>query len=58
MSAAARVDRETTEHLAALAAAPYIPELHADDCDDNTCIRCRVLTPSNLHSVDPIEVTS
>ncbi|MDQ0694298.1 hypothetical protein [Streptomyces sp. W4I9-2] len=55
---AARIDWETAEHLAALDAAPYIPELHADDCDDNTCVRCGVLTPSNLHSVDPIEVTS
>ncbi|WP_097930983.1 MULTISPECIES: hypothetical protein [unclassified Streptomyces] len=52
MSAAARVDRETTEHLAVLAAAPYIPEMHADDCDDKTCVRCWVLTPSNLYSVD------
>ncbi|MFJ3601838.1 hypothetical protein ACIPVA_03485 [Streptomyces anulatus] len=52
MSAAARIDRETAEHLAALAAAPYIPELHADGCDDKTCVRCWVLTPSNLYSVD------
>ncbi|MEU2996825.1 hypothetical protein ABZ684_04510 [Streptomyces sp. NPDC006995] len=52
MSAAARIDRETAKHLAALAAAPYIPELHADGCDDTTCVRCWVLTPSNLYSVD------
>ncbi len=31
---------------------PFIPELHADDCDDTTCARCRVLTPSNLYAVD------
>lgn len=28
------------------------PELHDDDCDDTTCVRCRVLTPSNLYDVD------
>jgi len=28
------------------------PELHTDDCDDTSCVRCRVLTPSNLYGVD------
>lgn len=31
---------------------PFIPEMHDDDCDDTTCIRCQVLTPSNLYAVD------
>lgn len=39
-------------HVAELAAHPFIPELHTDDCDDTSCVRCRVLTPSNLYDVD------
>lgn len=39
-------------HLAAITATPFIPELHTDDCDDTTCVRCRTLTPSNLYEVD------
>lgn len=39
-------------HLANLTAFPFIPELHTDDCDDTSCVRCQVLTPSNLYSVD------
>lgn len=52
MSAAARIDRETTEHLAALTVAPYIPELHADDCDDAQCLACKGLAAASLPSVD------
>lgn len=41
------------EFLAAVATAePFIPELHTDDCDDTTCVACRVLTPANLYDVD------
>lgn len=39
-------------HLAGLTASPFVPELHTDDCDDTSCVRCRVLTPSNLYEVD------
>ena len=39
-------------HLAAQAANPFIPELHTDDCDDTSCVHCRVLTPANLYAVD------
>ncbi|MFD7622075.1 hypothetical protein [Streptomyces sp. NPDC059802] len=39
-------------HLAELTATPFIPELHTDDCDDTSCVRCRTLTPSNLYEVD------
>ena len=35
-----------------LATPPFIPELHDDDCDDTTCVACRVLTPANLYEVD------
>jgi len=37
---------------AASRARPFIPELHVDDCDDTSCIRCQVLTPANLYRVD------
>lgn len=39
-------------HLATLAASPFIPELHTDDCTDTSCVHCRVLTPANLYTVD------
>ncbi|MFF1499698.1 hypothetical protein ACFVZR_07440 [Streptomyces sp. NPDC058316] len=39
-------------HLAEMTANPFIPELHTDDCDDTSCVRCRTPTPSNLYEVD------
>ncbi|MEU2674785.1 hypothetical protein ABZ622_39345 [Streptomyces sp. NPDC007164] len=27
-----------------LSAPPFIPELHTDDCDDTSCVRCRTTT--------------
>ncbi|MEU8623229.1 hypothetical protein [Streptomyces sp. NPDC048669] len=38
------------DHL--LSAPLFIPELHTDDCDDTSCVRCRTLTPANLYEVD------
>ncbi|MGW2837365.1 hypothetical protein ACWCWD_06590 [Streptomyces sp. NPDC001493] len=43
---------ELFAHLATLAERPFIPELHHDDCDDSSCVRCRVLTPANLYEID------
>lgn len=42
----------TPELLSHLAAHPFIPELHADDCDDTTCVACRVLTSTSLYGID------
>jgi hypothetical protein len=45
--------REVLVELAAGSTArPSIPKLHTDDCDDTSCVRCQVLTPSNLYTVD------
>ncbi|MCP3820129.1 hypothetical protein NLX86_19110 [Streptomyces sp. A3M-1-3] len=35
-------------HLSALTANPFIPELHADDCDDVTCVRCEPMAIDRL----------
>jgi hypothetical protein len=32
-------------HLAWMTANPFIPELHLDDCDDVTCVRCEPPNP-------------
>ncbi|MFD5137497.1 hypothetical protein ACFWMX_14845 [Streptomyces sp. NPDC058378] len=37
-------------HLGALTAAPFIPELHTDDCDDVACTRC--VPASQISRVD------
>jgi hypothetical protein len=38
----ARVTPEVLlSHLASMSANPFIPELHTDDCDDTSCVRCR-----------------
>ncbi|WP_406078651.1 hypothetical protein OG337_28685 [[Kitasatospora] papulosa] len=39
-------------HLAGLAAAPFVPELHTDDCNDVACLACKGLTAASLPSVD------
>ncbi|WP_405944692.1 hypothetical protein [Streptomyces sp. NBC_00932] len=45
-------DNLTPKLLSRLTAHPFIPELHTDDCDDTSCVRCRALTPANLYEVD------
>lgn len=39
-------------HLAALTEHPFIPELHVDDCTDDTCAACRLLLSTTLYAVD------
>ncbi|MEU1087700.1 hypothetical protein ABZ401_12870 [Streptomyces sp. NPDC005892] len=34
------MNRETFDCLLDLTANPFIPELHHDDCDDESCVRC------------------
>ncbi|MFE9850250.1 hypothetical protein ACFYPN_15770 [Streptomyces sp. NPDC005576] len=39
------MNRETFDYLLDLTANPFIPELHHDDCDDESCVRC--ITPAD-----------
>lgn len=48
----ATVPNPLASHLAALAGRPFIPELHADDCDDVSCVACRLLLSTTLYSID------